>query len=165
MAITQKITTNLWFNSNGDQALNHYLSIFKNSKEGKKTYYTEEGKEFHKKEPGTLMTAEFWLEDQKFVILNGGPEFKFNEAISFIISCENQEEVDYYWERLGEGGDPNSQVCGWLKDKFGVSWQVVPTILIDLISSPDSEKSGKARNAMFQMKKIDIEALKRAANS
>ena len=108
------------------------------------------------------MTVEFELEGQKFVALNGGPAFKFNEAISFIVNCETQEEVDYYWGKLTEGGDPGAQQCGWLKDKFGLSWQIVPTALPDLISDPDAEKSGRVMKAMLQMKKIDVETLRQA---
>lgn len=165
MKTTQKITTNLWFNSNADQAVDYYVSVFKDSKIGRKTYYTAEGQEYHKKEPGTVMTIEFWLNGQEFVALNGGNEFKFNEAISFIINCDDQAEVDHYWEKLTAGGDPNAQMCGWLKDKFGVSWQVVPAILTELIGGADQEKAKKATQAMFRMKKIDIQALKDAANS
>lgn len=164
MAITQKITSNLWFNSNAEAAVSFYMSVFKNAEIGRRTYYTEEGQEYHKKEPGTVMTIEFWIEGQEFVALNGGTEFKFNEAISFIVNCDNQEEVDYYWDKLSAGGDPGAQVCGWLKDKFGVSWQVVPTILTDLIMDKDEERARRATRAMFQMKKIDIQALKDAAN-
>jgi len=165
MAITQKITSNLWFNSNAEEAVNFYTSIFKNSSIGRKSYYTAEGQEIHHKDPGTVMTIDFKIESQEFVALNAGPEFTFSEAISFIVNCENQEEVDYYWNKLTEGGDPQSQVCGWLKDKFGVSWQIVPTILNDMMSDPDEEKAKKATRAMFQMKKLDISKLEEAFNS
>lgn len=108
------------------------------------------------------MTVEFEIKGQKFLGLNGGPVFQFNEAISFVINCETQEEVDYYWNRLTQGGDPNAQQCGWLKDKYGVSWQVVPTILDERISDPDKEKAGRVMNAMLGMKKLDIEGIERA---
>ena len=111
---------------------------------------------------GTVMTVEFWLNEQGFVALNGGPHFKFNEAVSFIVNCETQEEVDYYWDKLCEGGDEKAQMCGWLKDKFGLSWQIVPTILPHLITDPDTNKAGKVMKAMLQMKKIDMSALQQA---
>lgn len=162
MATLQKITPNLWFNGKGEEAADFYISIFKNSSKQKVTYYTAEGQEIHRKPEGAVMTVEFMLEGQAFVALNGGPEFKFTEAISFIINCDSQQEVDYYWEKLKEGGDPNSQQCGWLKDKFGLSWQVVPTILSELISDPDNEKARRTMRAMLQMKKLDIAELQRA---
>jgi len=161
----QKIATCLWFDMNAEEAANFYTLIFKNSKIGRKMYHGKEGQEIHKMPEGTLMTIEFELENQQFIGLNGGLMFKFSEAVSFMINCDNQEEVDYYWDRLGEGGDPNAQQCGWLKDKFGVTWQVVPTILDDMIADPDKEKAGKAMNAMLQMKKLDIAKLKEASNS
>lgn len=161
----KKMTTCLWFDMNAEEAANFYTSIFKNSKTGRKMYHGKEGQEIHKMPEGTLMTVEFELENQQFIGLNGGPLFKFTEAVSFMINCETQDEIDYYWERLGEGGDPNAQQCGWLKDKFGVSWQVAPTILDDMIADPDKEKAGKAMNAMLQMKKLDIAKLKEAFNS
>src|SRR5687767_5911399 len=134
MATMQKITSNLWFDTQAEEAANHYVSIFKNSSIGKTTHFGKEGYEIHKMPEGTVMTVEFTIEGQKFVALNGGPIFKFNEAISFIVNCETQEEIDYYWNKLSEGGDKKAQQCGWLKDKYGLSWQVVPTILDDLIS-------------------------------
>jgi predicted 3-demethylubiquinone-9 3-methyltransferase (glyoxalase superfamily) len=163
MATIQKITTNLWFNDQAEDAARFYTSVFKNSRIGKTTRYGKEGYEIHKMPEGSVMTIEFWLNDQAFVGLNGGPIFKFNESISFIINCETQEEIDYYWNTLSEGGDPKSQVCGWLKDKYGLSWQVVPSILSELISDGDKEKSGRAMKAMLQMKKLDIDKLKKAA--
>jgi len=118
----QKITTNLWFDGKAEEAVSFYTSIFKDSKIGNVFRYGKEGFEFHGMPEGTVMTIDFEIMSQRFVALNGGPQFKFNESISFIISCENQAEIDYYWEKLGEGGDENAKVCGWLKDMFGVSW-------------------------------------------
>ena len=139
-----------------------YTSVFKDSKIGDVTRYGKEGYEIHGKEEGTVMTVEFEIEGQKFLGLNGGPIFKFNEAISFQVYCETQEEVDYYWEKLSEGGDEKAQVCGWLKDKYGVSWQIVPIILIEMLKDKDSEKSQKVMKAMLQMHKLDISTLKKA---
>ena len=113
---------------------------------------------------GTVMTIDFELDGQRFVALNGGPHFKFNEAVSFVVSCESQEEVDHYWDKLSEGGDPKSQQCGWLKDKYGLSWQIVPTVLHKLLADPNPERSGRAMKAMLAMKKLDIDALIRAAD-
>ena len=159
----QKITSNLWFDKQAEDAAKYYTSIFKNSKIGKISRYSKEGFEVHKMPEGTVMTVEFELAGQKFLALNGGPIFKFNEAVSFIINCENQEEVDYYWDKLTQGGDKNAQVCGWLKDKFGLSWQVVPTILHELMQDGDQKKADRVMRAMLQMKKIDIKTLERAA--
>ena len=139
-----------------------YTSIFKDSKIGDVTRYGKEGYEIHGREEGTVMTVEFEIEGQKFLALNGGPIFKFNEAISFQVYCETQEEVDYYWEKLSEGGDEKAQQCGWLKDKYGVSWQIVPTILIKMLKDKDSEKSQRVMKAMLQMHKLDISTLKKA---
>ena len=139
-----------------------YLSIFKNSKVGNVTRYGKEGYEIHKKKEGSVMTIDFEIEGQKFLALNGGPIFKFNEAISFQIYCDTQEEIDYYWEKLTEGGDKNAQVCGWLKDKFGVSWQVVPIALIKMLQDEDSKKTERVMKAMLQMHKLDIDALTKA---
>ena len=164
MATMQKITANLWFDKQAEEAARFYVSVFKNSKIGRITHYTEEGFDVHQMPAGTVMTIEFQLEGQQFVGLNGGPIFKFNEAVSFIINCETQEEIDYYWNKLGEGGDPKSQVCGWLKDKFGLSWQVTPTVLDDMISDPDKAKANRAMRAMLKMKKLDIGELERAYN-
>ena len=162
MTSMQKITTNLWFDTQAEEAVKFYTSIFKNSRIGKVARYPNEGQEIHGKAPGSVMTMEFWIENQPFVALNGGPDFTFNEAISFIINCETQEEIDYYWEKLSEGGDERAQMCGWLKDKFGVSWQVVPKVLPELLTSTDPQKAQRAMKAMLHMKKLDIEALKNA---
>ena len=141
------------------EAAKFYVSIFKNSKIGEVTRYGKEGYEFHKMEEGTVMTVDFDIEGQKLVALNGGPMFKFNEAISFQVLCETQEEVDYYWEKLSEGGDEKAQQCGWLKDKYGVSWQIIPTILSKMIKDKDTNKSQKVIKAMLQMHKLDIKTL------
>jgi predicted 3-demethylubiquinone-9 3-methyltransferase (glyoxalase superfamily) len=162
MATMQKITPNLWFAGQAEEAANYYTSIFKNSKIGKITRYGKEGQEIHKMPEGSVMTIEFTLDGQDFLGLNGGPYFQFNEAISFVVNCETQEEIDYYWNKLGEGGDEKAQMCGWLKDKFGVSWQVVPTIIADLMSDPDKEKASNVMGAIMQMKKLDIAQLKKA---
>ena len=158
----QKISPCLWFDDQGEEAAKFYTSIFKDSKIGDVTRYGKEGYEIHGREEGTVMTVEFEIERQKFLGLNGGPTFKFNEAISFQVYCETQEEVDYYWEKLSEGGDEKAQQCGWLKDKYGVSWQIVPIILIKMLKDKDSENSQKVMKAMLQMHKLDISTLKKA---
>jgi predicted 3-demethylubiquinone-9 3-methyltransferase (glyoxalase superfamily) len=162
MLTKQKITPYLWFDDQGEDAANFYVGIFKDSRIINVSRYGEAGKEVHRKKPGTAMIVAFELEGQPFTALNGGPQFKFTEAISFQISCESQAEVDYYWDRLSDGGDPKAQQCAWLKDKFGLSWQVVPTALSRLLSDPDRAKAGRVMNAMLKMKKIDIAALENA---
>ena len=152
----QKITPFLWYDDKAEEAMNFYVSIFKNSKVLTVARYGEAGPG----PKGTVMTAKFQLDGQEFVALNGGPHFKFTEAISFVVSCETQEEVDNVWEKLSEGGAESQ--CGWLKDKYGLSWQVVPTVLVQLITDKDPEKSQRVMTAMLQMKKIEIEPLKRA---
>jgi predicted 3-demethylubiquinone-9 3-methyltransferase (glyoxalase superfamily) len=158
----QKISPCLWFDDKAEEAAKFYTSIFKDSKIEDVTRYGKEGYEIHGREEGTVMTVEFEIEGQKFLALNGGPIFKFNEAISFQVYCETQEELDNYWEKLSEGGDEKAQQCGWLKDKYGVSWQIVPTILIKMLKDNDSEKSQKVMKAMLQMHKLDISTLKKA---
>ncbi len=158
----KKITPFLWFDGQAEEAANFYVSIFKDSKIGNITRYGKEGYDIHGREAGTVMTVDFEIEGLKFTALNGGPVFKFNEAISFQVLCETQEELDYYWEKLSEGGDERAQQCGWLKDKYGLSWQIVPTEWSELVGDPDSEKSQRAMKAMLQMKKIDIEGIKQA---
>ena len=158
----QKISPCLWFDNNAEDAVNFYTSIFKDSKIGNVTRYGKEGYEIHKKKEGSIMTINFEIEGQKFLALNGGPIFKFNEAISFQVYCDTQEEIDYYWNKLTEGGDKNAQVCGWLKDKFGVSWQVVPVALINMLEDKDSSKTERVMKAMLQMRKLDIDALTKA---
>ncbi|MFD2246525.1 VOC family protein [Pontibacter ruber] len=162
MKAKQKITTNLWFNRQAEEAVAFYTSIFKDSEVLRRTRYTKEGQEFHKMPEGAVMTIEFRIEGQKFVALNGGPEFRFTEAVSFIIDCDSQEEIDYYWEKLSAGGDEEAQQCGWLKDRFGVSWQVVPSALTDMLQSDDTAKAQRVLKALFQMKKIDIKTLQQA---
>lgn len=159
----QKITTNLWFDSKAEEAARFYTSIFENSSIGRITRYGTEGYEIHGIPEGTVMTVEFQLEGQTFVALNGGPQFKFTEAISFIVHCETQDEIDFYWEKLSEGGDEKAQVCGWLKDQYGVSWQVVPRALPDMLNDLDSEKSRRVMQALMKTKtKIDLNTLKEA---
>ncbi|MDX6345887.1 MAG: hypothetical protein QOF84_677 [Streptomyces sp.] len=153
---TDGFTTCLWFDGQAEEAANHYLSIFKNSQIGRIGRYTEAGPG----PAGSVLAVEFELNGQKFVGLNGGPQFTFDEAISFQIHCDDQDEVDYYWSRLTEGGEEGP--CGWLKDKFGVSWQVVPRMLIDLIGDPDPEKAKRTTQAMMAMSKLDIAALRKA---
>lgn len=150
------LTTCLWFDGQAEEAANYYVSIFKNARLGRVGYVTEAGPGV----PGTVLTVEFELNGQKFVALNGGPQFTFNEAISFQIHCADQDEVDYYWNRLAAGG--KEVACGWLKDKYGVSWQVIPAVLIDMISDPDPEKAKRATEAMLGMIKLDIAALQKA---
>ncbi len=147
----QKITPFLWFNNNAEEAMNFYVSIFKNSKI---VSVRRQGKN------GPVFTATFQLEGKKYFVLNGGPQFKFTEAISFFVNCETQKEVDTLWAKLSEGGE--IQQCGWLKDKFGLSWQIIPSILGKLLQDKDPEKSKRVMNAMLTMKKIDIKALKQA---
>jgi predicted 3-demethylubiquinone-9 3-methyltransferase (glyoxalase superfamily) len=147
---TQRITPFLWFDSQAQEAVRFYTSIFKNSK-------------VLASPAGSVMVVEFELEGQRFTALNGGPHFKFNEAISLVVHCQSQKEVDHYWDRLSEGGDERAQQCGWLKDKFGVSWQVVPDRLNELLTDRDPEKARRAMAAMLKMKKIDVAELERAA--
>jgi predicted 3-demethylubiquinone-9 3-methyltransferase (glyoxalase superfamily) len=159
----QKITPFLWFDHQAEEAAKFYTSIFKNSKIGKILRYDEEtAKVSHSGLPaGSVLTIEFEIEGQKFVALNGGPQFKFNESVSFVVNCESQQEVDYFWNKLTADGGQES-ACGWLKDKFGLSWQITPTVLIDMLHDKDSEKAERAMKAMLQMQKIDIEKLKAA---
>ncbi len=167
MANSQTITSNrispcLWFDGNGEEAANFYCGIFPNSKITRIVRYTEAGREHHKREPGSVLAVNFELDGQLFMALNGGPNFKFNEAISLQVACQTQEEIDHYWQRLGEGGDPKAQQCGWLKDKFGVSWQVYPERLLEMHVDPDRAKAERAMAAMMSMKKFDLAALERA---
>ncbi len=157
-----KISPCLWFDHEAEDAARFYSAIFKNSKIGVISRYGEAGKEIHGRPPGSVLTVAFELDGQSFTALNGGPVFKFNEAVSLQIECETQEEVDYYWSKLSEGGDPDAQQCGWVKDKFGLSWQVVPRILPQLLTDPDTVKSQRAFQAMLQMKKLNIAELQRA---
>ncbi len=152
----QKITPFLWFDNQAEEAMNFYVSIFKNSKVLDVTRYGEAGPG----PKGTVMTAKFRLDGQEFVALNGGPQFKFTEAISFVVNCETQKEVDEFWEKLSEGGEKSR--CGWLEDKFGLSWQVVPTVLVEMYQDKDPEKSQRVMKAMLQMEKLNIKKLKEA---
>ena len=157
---TQKIMPCLWFDTEGEAAAKHYVSIFKNSKILRIGHYGSEGKEFHGKEAGSVMTVEFELEGQKFLALNGGPHFKFDEAVSFQVFCDTQAEVDYFWSKLAEGG--SESFCGWVKDKFGLSWQIVPKALGELLGDKDRAKAQRAMQAMLQMKKLDVARLESA---
>lgn len=161
----QLITNCLWFDSNAEEAVAHYTSIFRNSKTGNLTRFTKAGFELHGKPEGSVMSVEFELDGQKFLALNGGPQFKFNEAMSLMVYCKNQEEVDYYWNRLTEGGEEGPcGPCGWLKDKFGVSWQIIPEVFMKMMEDSVSGKSQRALEAMFEMKKFDIAKLEKAFN-
>ncbi len=155
-----KITPFLWFNDNAEEAAKLYTSIFKNSKITGVTRYDKAGAEATGQPEGSAMTVSFQLDGIEFTALNGGPSFKFTEAISFVVDCKDQAEVDYFWDKLSQGGEKGQ--CGWLKDRFGLSWQIVPTGFVELISDPDPEKSQRAMKAMMKMSKLDIEALKRA---
>jgi predicted 3-demethylubiquinone-9 3-methyltransferase (glyoxalase superfamily) len=157
----QKITPFLWFDNQAEEAAKFYTSVFKNSKVGKVLRYDEATAKAAGGPVGSVLTIEFEIEGQKFTALNGGPDFKFNESISFVVNCDSQEEVDYFWEKLTADGGQESQ-CGWLKDKFGVSWQITPMILIEMSHDKDPEKSERVMKAMLQMQKIDINKLKAA---
>ena len=157
----QKITPFLWFDNNAEEAVNFYVSVFKDSKVGKVTRYDEASSKAAGRPEGSVMTIEFQLAGQNFTAINGGPHFKFTEAVSFVVDCESQQEVDYFWDKLTADGGQESQ-CSWLKDKFGLSWQITPRILIEMISDKDPQKAQRVMEAMLQMKKIDIATLKRA---
>ena len=161
-ALKQRLTPCLWFDGQAEEAAKFYVGIFKNARITSTVRYGQAGQEVHGRKPGSVMVVNFELDGHTFTALNGGPQFTFNEAVSFQVMCEDQKEVDYYWEKLGAGGDPKAQVCGWLKDKFGVSWQVVPRGMEDMLQDPNSPGGARAMNAMLQMKKIDIAALQRA---
>jgi len=156
MTPRQKIVTCLWFDGNAEEAMNHYLSIFKNSKKLDILRWGDVGPG----PKGSILTVEFELEGQRYVGLNGGPQFKFNEAISLMVPCETQQEIDYYWSKLSEGGAESE--CGWLKDKFGVSWQVYPRVLLELLKDKDANKAGRAMAAMMTMRKMDLAKLRAA---
>jgi len=160
--IMNVIRPNLWFDTEAEEAARYYVSVFKDSRLGAVTHYPAVGQDIHGKEAGSVLTVEFELNGQSFIAMNGGPDFRFNEAISLEVVCEDQSEVDYYWDRLGAGGDPAAQQCGWLKDKFGLSWQVVPRGMEEMLNSPDQAKSERAFAAMLQMKKLDVAELQRA---
>ena len=154
----QRIVTNLWFDTEAEEAAEFYASVFPNSRVVAKTHYPEDAP----REAGMVMTVDFELDGQRITGINGGPDFKFSEAISLLINCEGQEEVDYYWEKLTEGGEEGP--CGWLKDRYGLSWQVVPEDMDEVFADPDPERAQRAMQAMLQMKKLDVEELRRAAS-
>ena len=161
MSISAKmIMPCLWFDTEAEAAAKHYVSIFPNSKLGNISRYGKEGKEIHGKEAGSVMTVEFEIDGHKFVALNGGPHFKFNEAVSFQILCETQADIDYFWSKLPQGGEEGP--CGWLKDKFGLSWQVASTVLSEMLQDQNAAKGQRVMKAMLQMRKLDIAALQRA---
>lgn len=162
MHTTQRIAPCLWFDSQAEEAAAFYTGIFRNSRIVEITRYGEAGREIHGRPPGSVMTVAFELDGQMFTALNGGPVFTFNEAISLQVYCDTQDEIDDYWNRLGAGGDPKAQQCGWLKDRFGVSWQIVPKMLSELLKDPHSAKSQRAMTAMLSMKKLDVAAMQRA---
>src|SRR5262245_61277939 len=159
----QKITPFLWFDNQAEEAVKFYTSVFKNCKIVETSHYGEEGSKVAGRPKGSVMTITFQIDDQEFIALNGGPLYKFTEAISFVVNCNTQQEVDEYWEKLTAAGGEEIQ-CGWLKDKFGLCWQIVPTILNKLIQDKDPQKSQRAMNAMLQMKKLDIKGLEDAFN-
>ena len=156
----QKITPCLWFDTEAEDAARFYCSVFKDSRIGKINRYVNAGQEIHGKEAGSVMAVEFEIAGQSFVALNGGPLFKFTEAVSFQIHCDDQKEVDYFWQKLSEGGSEGP--CGWLKDKYGLSWQIVPKVLFEMLADSDQEKAKRVTKAFLQMKKFDIAALERA---
>jgi predicted 3-demethylubiquinone-9 3-methyltransferase (glyoxalase superfamily) len=158
----QRISPCLWFDDQAEEAAAFYTGVFRNARITGKSHYGEAGHEVHGRPAGSVMTVAFELDGQSFTALNGGPVFKFNEAISLQVICETQEEVDHYWEKLGEGGDPAAQQCGWLKDRFGLSWQVVPRRLVEIFEGPATPATQRAMSALLQMKKIDIAVLERA---
>ncbi len=162
MPLIQRITPCLWFDDQAEPAAIFYVSVFDNSRITAVNHYGKAGQEIHGRPPGSVLAVSFELDGHTFSALNGGPVFKLNEAVSFQVNCDTQAEVDRYWRTLGEGGDPKAQQCGWLKDKFGASWQIVPRILIERLSDPDPVKSARVMTAMLQMKKIDIGAVERA---
>lgn len=158
----QRIAPCLWFDDQAEQAADFYLSVFPRSKITHIARYGEAGREFHGKAPGSVMTIAFELDGQAFTALNGGPVFSFNEAISLQVYCQDQEEVDHYWEKLSAGGDPDARQCGWLKDRYGVSWQVVPSALTAMLTDADNARSQRVMAALLQMRKLDIATLQRA---
>lgn len=162
MASIQQIVPCLWFDSQAEDAARFYTGIFDNSHITQITHYTEAGKDIHGREPGSVLTVSFSLNGAEFTAMNGGPLFKFSEAVSFQVMCDSQQELDRYWLHLGEGGDPAAQQCGWLKDKFGLSWQVVPRVLMEMIKDHGAAKTERVMAALMGMKKLDIAALQRA---
>ena len=159
MAVLQRISPCLWFDTQAEDAARFYCDIFPNSSIVHISHYTDAGFEHHGRQAGEVLTVDFILDGQQYTALNGGPVFQFNPAISLQVFCESQEEVDHYWDKLGEGGDPRAQQCGWLADRFGVSWQVVPVALIDIMKHPDRARVDRAFNVMLGMKKLEIAPL------
>jgi len=162
MSSIQRITPCLWFDDQAEQAVEFYLSIFANSRIVSLSRYGEAGQEVHGRPPGSVMAVAFELDGQAFTALNGGPVFTFNEAISLQVNCQDQAQVNHYWDKLSAGGDPAAQQCGWLKDRYGLSWQIVPSVLAQLLGDPDAGKSQRVMTALLQMKKLDIAELQRA---
>jgi predicted 3-demethylubiquinone-9 3-methyltransferase (glyoxalase superfamily) len=160
MTSIQKIAPCLWFDTQAEEAANFYISTFENSRIVRVLRYVEAGQEIHGKPAGSVMTVEFELDGQRFTALNGGPEFKFNEAISLEVTCETQQEIDFFWEALTKGGEEGP--CGWLKDRFGLSWQITPTVLGEMLGDPDVKKVERVTKAFLKMKKLDIAAIERA---
>ncbi|MDD2935395.1 MAG: VOC family protein [Candidatus Pacebacteria bacterium] len=169
----QKIVPHLWFDDQAKEAASFYVDVFnknpfklknENSEVGKETYYVKSTEEVSGKPAGSIMTVDFIINGQNFLALNGGPDFKFNESISFMVNCKNQQEIDYFWEKLSEGGDPKSQICGWLKDKYGLSWQIVPESLEKIFNQEDSEKQEKVMAVFLKMGKITIADLEKATS-
>ena len=159
----KRISPCLWFDTQAEEAARFYVSVFKNSRIAAVTRFPDAGNEIHGKPAGSVMVVDFELNGQPMTALNGGPQFTFSEAISLQVECETQEEIDYYWNALSEGGDPRAQQCGWLKDKYGLSWQVIPSGMSEMMKDHGSGEAKRAMSAMLQMKKIDIGALRRAA--
>ena len=162
MTTKQKISPCLWFDSEAEEAARFYTGIFKNSRITAVTHYTKAGFEIHKRPPGSVMTVLFELDGQQFTALNGGPVFNFNEAVSLQVFCDTQDEIDYYWEKLSAGGDPSAQQCGWLKDRYGLSWQVVPSMMDEIFEDEKSPGAQRAMEEMLRMKKLDIAKLQLA---
>ncbi len=162
MPSIQRITPCLWFDQQAEEAATFYTGVFKNSKITHISRYGNAGQEVHGQKPGTVMLVAFELDGHSFTALNGGPVFKFNEAVSFQVNCDSQQEIDYYWDQLSAGGAPEAQQCGWLKDRYGASWQIVPRAMGELMTSADPAQSNRVMTAMLKMKKIDLAALQRA---
>jgi predicted 3-demethylubiquinone-9 3-methyltransferase (glyoxalase superfamily) len=159
---TQRISPCLWFDNQAEEAANYYVGIFPNSRITATTRYPSAGQEVHHQKAGSVMVVAFELDGQSFTALNGGPIFTFNEAVSLQVNCKTQDEIDYYWDKLGAGGDPKAQQCGWLKDRYGLSWQVAPHGMEDMLKDAESAGANRAMSAMMKMKKIDMKALERA---
>lgn len=162
MPSLQRIHPCLWFDNQAEEAAKFYTGIFPNSRIGTVAYYSEAGREHHGKRPGSVLTVAFELDGQEFLALNGGPTFQFSEALSLVVSCDSQAEIDHYWDKLSAGGPVEAQMCGWLKDRYGVSWQIVPRHLGDMVADKDSARSERTMQAIFTMKKLDMAALERA---